>query len=113
MLGFGGSLIIPKLLFLTSGHIAIRFGSFLERRKKRPIIDPRTKYLSPTTFQNIQETVSTHRLDIIFAYRSMLGIQQIQLLDTTAHPQIENGICLFSLCLNYGGPKNWLLTGFS
>ena len=62
-----GVWIIPKLLILTPGPIAILFGWFLELPKNRPNLDPRTPYLLPKMHQQIPATnVGASLKNIIF-----------------------------------------------
>ena len=50
--GWGwGDLILPKWLINDSWSIAILFGTFSERPKMWPNLDPRTPYLSPKYFK--------------------------------------------------------------
>ena len=64
-MGVWALLIIPKWLVLTPGHIAIRFGWFLELPKNQLNLDPRTPYLSPKYFKKYKK----HYGDILdFSY---------------------------------------------
>ena len=47
-----GVSIIPKWLINYSWSIAIVFGTFLERTKMRPNLDPRSPHLSPKYFKS-------------------------------------------------------------
>ena len=63
-----GVLIIPKLLILTSGDIALLFGSFLGLPKKRLNMNPQPPSLLKKYFKTYKKNMETFLENLIVAY---------------------------------------------